>query len=68
MKGYSGKGMLAGSCLRRSPVEGGPLLIPNSSPSPAQGSATTLFLQGGFLLVRSLSWTSRSYKTGLCDD
>lgn len=49
-------------------MEGGPLLIPNSSPSPAQGSATNLSLQGGFLLVRSLSWTSSSYKTGLCGD
>ena len=38
------------------------------SPSPALGRATNLFLQGGFLLLRSLSQMGRSYKTGLCGD
>ena len=44
-------------------MEGG---SPDLSPSPALGRATNLFLQGGFLLLRSLSWMGRSYKTGLC--
>lgn len=46
------------------PVEGEPLLTPDPSPSPAQGKATNLFLQGGFLIVRSLSWMGRPFKTG----
>lgn len=66
MRGYLGRGMLAGYWLVRSPVEGGPLLIPDPCPSPAQGRAANLFLQEGFLIVGSLSWMGRPFKTRFC--